>query len=207
MEAEIKKKAEAEQYRRMKEAEAEFFERQKKAEAELIERQRESEAKKLQAEAEKFARQQEAEGIAAVGKAEAEAIAAKGNAEAEALGKKAEAMKKYGQAAMMEMIVNVLPEMAKAIAEPLSTIDKVSIIETGEGKGGVSSMGAYVPNVLAKTFESVKETIGLDLTEVMKANTYDAKVTRNINITGLEDKSEKSDEVKKDIEEFIATEE
>ena len=87
---------------------------------------------------------------------------------------------------MMEMIVNALPEMAKAIAEPLNSIDKVTIIDSGNGQSGVDSMGSYVPNVLAKTIESVKETTGLDITEIMKANTYDAKVNRNVNITGLE---------------------
>ena len=55
----------------------------------------------------------------------------------------------------------------------------------GEGNG-VSSVGTYVPNVLAKTIETVKEVTGLDLVEVMKAGTYEAKVTRNINVTGLE---------------------
>ena len=128
---------------------------------------------------------QEAEGIKAKGEAEAAAIQAKGIAEAEAMEKKADAMKKYGQAAMMEMIVHALPEMAKAIAEPLATIDKVTIIDSGNGDSGVTSMGSYVPAVLAKTIESVKETTGLDITEIMKANTYDAKVTRNVNITGI----------------------
>ena len=71
-----------------------------------------------------------ADAIAAKGKAEAEAIAAKGLAEAEAIDKKAEAMKKYGQAAMMEMIVKALPDMAAAIAEPLGQIDKVTIIDS-----------------------------------------------------------------------------
>lgn len=97
-------------------------------------------------------------------------------------------MKKYGQAAMVEMIVNALPEMAKAIAEPLSTIDKVTIID-GSGNGGesgVGSMGAYVPQVLAKTIESVKETTGIDITEIMRANTYDAKVNKNVNLTGID---------------------
>ena len=97
-------------------------------------------------------------------------------------------MKKYGQAAMVEMIVNALPEMAKAIAEPLSTIDKVTIID-GNGNGGgsgVGTMGSYVPQVLAKTIESVKETTGVDIAEIMRANTYDAKVNKNINVSGLE---------------------
>ena len=46
-------------------------------------------------------------------------------------------------------------------------------------------MGSYVPSVLAKTIESVRATTGVDITEIMKANTYDAKVNRNINVTGL----------------------
>lgn len=204
LDAQIRKKAEAEKFARQQKAEAELFERQRLAEAELFERQRQAEAKKfdtekaaeakkLQAEAEMYAKTQEAEGIRKVGEAEARAIEAKGIAEAEAMEKKAEAMKKYGQAAMMEMIVSALPEMAKAIAEPLSTIDKVTIIDGGSGESGVGKMGDYVPSVLMKTIESVKETTGLDIVEVMKANTYDAKVTRNINVTGLE--SEQAKEV------------
>lgn len=149
-----------------KKAEADKFARQQQADAELYKRQR-------NAEADKFEKQQEAE-------------AKKAQAEAEALEKKAEAMKKYGQAAMVEMIVKALPEMAKAIAEPLSTIDKVTIID-GNGEGsGVGSMGSYVPQVLAKTMESVKEVTGIDIADIMRANTYDAKVNKNVNITGLD---------------------
>lgn len=85
------------------------------------------------------------------------------------------------------MIVKALPEMAKAVAEPLSTIDKVTIIDSGNGTtNGVDSMGTYVPSVLAKTIESVKETTGVDIREIMKAETYDAKVNKNINVSGLE---------------------
>ena len=157
LDAEVKKKAEAEK-----------FELEKQAEADL------------------YAKAQEAEGIRKVGEAEAAAIAAKGLAEAEALEKKAEAMKKYGQAAMMEMIVKALPEMAAEIAKPLSTIDKVTIIDSGNGDTGVNSMGSYVPSVLAQTIESVKETTGIDIREIMRANTYDAKVNKNITVSGLE---------------------
>ena len=185
LDAEVKKKAEAEKFARQQKAEAELFERQKKAEAEKFEREKAAEAKKVQAEAELYAKTQEAEGIRAVGEAEAKAIEAKGIAEAEAMEKKAEAMKKYGQTAMMEMIVKALPEMAAAIAKPLETIDKVTIIDGGNGEGGVGQMGGYVPSVLAKTIETVKETTGLDITEIMKAETYDAKVTKNINLTGM----------------------
>ena len=186
LDADIRKKAEADKFAKQQQADAELYKRQRNAEADKFEKQQEAEAKKAQAAAELFAKQQEAEGIRAVGEAEAKAIEAKGLAEAEALEKKAEAMKKYGQAAMVEMIVKALPEMAKAIAEPLSTIDKVTIID-GNGEGsGVGSMGAYVPQVLAKTMESVKEVTGIDIADIMRANTYDAKVNKNVNITGLD---------------------
>ena len=114
----------------------------------------------------------------------------KGLAEAEAMEKKADAMAKYGKAAMTEMIIKVLPEMAGAIAKPLEAIDKVTIIDSGNGETGVGSFSSNVPSVLAKTIESVKETTGFDLTEVMKANTYDAKTTKNVNFTGLPEDTE-----------------
>lgn len=196
LEAEINKKADAERYAIEQKASADLARRQREAEAKKYEQEKEAEARKAQAEAEKFAMLQEAEGIKAKGEAEAAAIQAKGIAEAEAMEKKADAMKKYGQAAMMEMIVQALPEMAKAIAEPLATIDKVTIIDSGNGDAGVTSMGSYVPAVLAKTIESVKETTGLDITEIMKANTYDAKVTRNVNITGIPDGTNINDTAK-----------
>ena len=186
LEAEIKKKAEAEKFARQQRAEADLFERQRKAEAEKFEKEKEAEARKVQAEADLYAKAQEAEGIRKVGEAEAAAIEAKGIAEAEALEKKAEAMKKYGQAAMVEMIVKALPEMAGAIAKPLENIDKVTIIDGGSGSNGVNNVGSYVPGVLAQTIETIKEVTGLDIVDIMKANTYDAKVTRNINVTGLE---------------------
>ena len=184
LEAEIKKKAEADKFARQQKAEAELFERQRKAEAEKFEREKEAEAKRVQAEADLFAKMQEAEGIRAVGEAEAKAIEAKGIAEAEALEKKAEAMKKYGQAAMMEMIVKALPEMAASIAKPLESIDKVTIIDGGRGGSGVDQMGSFVPSVLARTIETMKEVTGLDLVDIMKAETYDAKVNRNVTVQG-----------------------
>lgn len=184
LEAEIKKKAEAEKFARQQKAEAELFERQRRAEAEKFEREKEAEARRVQAEADLFAKTQEAAGIRAVGEAEAKAIEARGIAEAEALERKADAMQKYGKAAMMEMIVKALPEMAASIAKPLESIDKVTIIDGGQGKSGVDSMGGFVPSVLARTIETMKEVTGLDLVDVMKAETYDAKVNRNLTVQG-----------------------
>ena len=81
------------------------------------------------------------------------------------------------------MLIKVLPEIAGRIAEPLTQIDKITIIGSGEGNG-VESVAGNVPAVMAKLFESMKETVGIDLGEIVKAGTYDAKVNRNITING-----------------------
>lgn len=175
LDAEVKKQADAEKYARIQKADADKYEAEQRAEAEKITKLKEAETIQARSIA-------EAEGTKAKGIAEAEAIKAKGLAEAEAMEKKAEAMAKYGKAAMTDMIIKVLPQMAEAIAKPLESIDKVSIIG-GAGDSGMSTISDNVPQVLAKTIESVKETTGFDLTEVMKANTYDARVNNNLNIT------------------------
>ena len=184
LDAQVKKKAEAERYARQQQSEAELYERQKRAEAETFETEKNAIAMKATAEAQKFAKEQEAAGIRMVGEAEAEAIRAKGIAEAEAMEKKALAYQKYNGAAMAEMLVRVLPDIAGKIAEPLTRIDKITIIGgNGSGAGGVESVADHVPAVMAKLFETMKETVGIDMAELVKAGTYDAAVTRNINIT------------------------
>ena len=187
LEAEIKKQAEADKYAAQQKADAALYQRQKEAEARQFEAQREAEAQKAKAEADRFAKQQEAEGIRAVGEAEAAAIAAKGLAEAEAMEKKAEAYAKYKNAAVAEMMIKVLPDIAAKVAEPLGQIDKITIIGGGEGSNGVDQVAGNVPVVMAKVIESMKEATGIDLSEIINAESYDAKVNKNINVSGLED--------------------
>ena len=179
LEAEINKQADAEKYAT-----------EQRAAADLIKRQREAEATRYAAEQEaagiRAKYEAEANGIALKGKAEAEAAKAKGLAEAEAMEKKAEAYNKYNRAAMVEMIIKVLPEIAGKVAEPLKQIDKITIVGGGEGNG-LSSVGDNVPLMMKKTFESVKEATGIDLSEIVKAETYDAKVNKNVNISGISD--------------------
>lgn len=186
LEAEIKKKAEADKYATQQRADAELYQRQKDAEAKQFEAQREAEARKAQAEADRFAKEQEAAGIRAVGEAEASAIQAKGIAEAEAMEKKAEAYAKYNKAAVAEMMIKVLPDIAGKIAEPLTQIDKITIIGGGEGSNGVEQVAGNVPAVMTKLFESMKETTGIDLADIIKADSYDAAVNRNITVNGLD---------------------
>ena len=182
LDAQVKKKAEAEKFERQQKAEAELFERQKEAEAKKFETEKAAEAQRAKAEADLFSKEQEAKGIRMVGEAEAEAIRAKGVAEAEAMEKKALAYQKYNDAAMAEMLIQILPEVAGKIAEPLSQIDKITIIGGSDGSNGVDQVAGNVPAVMTKLFETMKETVGIDLAEVVKAGTYDAKVNRNITI-------------------------
>lgn len=180
LEAEVKKKAEANKYAAQQQAEAQ------KAEARQFEAQRQAEAQKAEAEAMRYAKEQEAAGIRAVGEAEASAIQAKGIAEAEAMEKKAEAYAKYNKAAVAEMMIKVLPDIAAKVAEPLGQIDKITIIGGGDGENGVGKVAGNVPVVMAKVFESMKEATGIDLSEIINADSYDAKVNRNVNVTGLD---------------------
>lgn len=186
LEAEVKKQAEADKYAAQQKADAALYQRQKEAEAKQFEAQRQAEARKAQAEADRFAKEQEAEGIRAVGEAEAAAIQAKGVAEAEAMEKKAEAYAKYNKAAVAEMMIKVLPDVAAKIAEPLGQIDKITIIGGDGGSNGVEQVAGNVPAVMAKLFESMKEATGIDLADIVKADTYDAKVNRNVNVSGID---------------------
>lgn len=159
----------------------------KQADADLYKRQKEAEAKKYEseraAEAQKFAREQEAEGIRLVGEAEAEATRQKGLAEAESMMKKAEAYQKYNNAAMAEMMIKVLPDVAKSVAEPLKSIDKVSII--GGDASGVAGVSGNVPVLMAQTMQAMKEATGIDMADIIRSGSIQAKTDRNINISGV----------------------
>ena len=131
----IREKAAAEKDARVFEAEAEKFERQAKADAQLYEAEK-----------------------------EAEAIRMRGEAEAEAIRKKAEAMQLYGQAAMLEMVVDKLPDIARSVSEPLSKTEKIILF----GEGGASSMARDTAGTMLQTFEAVKQSVGLDIPKMLK---------------------------------------
>lgn len=159
LDAEIRKQAEAEKFAAQQKADAELYKRQKDAEAKLFEKQREAEAKKADAEAVKYQMEQEAAGITAKGEAEARAIEAKGVAEAEALDKKAEAMKKYGEAAVMEMYFNMLPKAVEAAAKPLEKVDKITMY----GEGNSAKLVSDIVKTATQVSEGMNESIGIDL--------------------------------------------
>ena len=205
--AEVNAQADAAKYNTEVDAKARKFKMETDAEAELERQKREAEAKaymaeqeakavKAKADAAKYAALQEAAGIEAKGKAEAaatqakltaeaEGIRAKGNAEAEAMDKKSEAFKK-SEFARLEMVLemqkSVLPQVAQSVAEPMSQIKDVRIY--GNSGAEIQGISQNVPAVMQKTFDIVKETTGVDLADVMRAETIDAKVTKNVNLNG-----------------------
>lgn len=180
--------ANAEREQKMAEADAEKYtkiaEAQARAESRKTEANAEAEAIKLRAKAEADAEalngEAKAKAISAVGLAEAEAIRAKGLAEAEAMEKRAEAYKKYTGAAMADKLIEKLPEVAKAVAEPLSRISDIKIYG-----GGVDGVSDHVPTILAKVFDTVQSSVGIDMKDLVMAESFDAKTTKNINVTGL----------------------
>ncbi len=152
-----------------------------------------AEAKKIAAEASAFmiraVGEKEAEIILQKGKAEAEATRLKLEAEARGMQAKAEAYKQYGTAAITQMLIEALPEMAKNIAEPIGNIDKVIVWDSGKsGEGsGATRMAENVTGTLAAVMTAMKEATGFDVTDILNSFTKSAKTDRNINVSGLID--------------------
>ena len=187
LEANVKKEAEARKYAAQQDADAKLYIVQKQSEANLFNEQRIAEAEKFKAEksaeanmalaeAEKFTKIQEAEAKKAIGIAEAEAIEARGRAEAEAIRakavaeaegilKKAEAMKQYGEAAQMDMQLQVLttyfeqlPLIAEAVARPMANIDSITMY----GEGNATKLTGDITATMKQITNGVKDATGID---------------------------------------------
>ncbi|MCL2046292.1 MAG: SPFH domain-containing protein [Oscillospiraceae bacterium] len=182
--------AEAEAEMRRIAAEAQKYEQIQRAEAEAEKVRLEGEANaKVQAALIMQEGEARAKVIESMGVAEAEAIRLRGLAEAEALEKRAEALAKMNEAGKLGMVIEKYPEIVAAAAEPLRNIGKITYVG-GVGEGGSSVAGevaGYTAGVLKAITEVINDTLGFDLTEVMRANTYDAKVNNKlqIDVTGL----------------------
>jgi flotillin len=151
LQATIQKAAEAERRRIETAAEAErqrlIFEAQGQADAAKARGVGDADANRARGLA-------EAEVIRAKGLAEAEVIRAKGEAEADAMKVKAAAFHEYNQAAVLDKLLTGMPEIVRAIAEPLSKVDKVTIVSTGSSNGtnglGASRLTGDIVNMVAQ---------------------------------------------------------
>jgi flotillin len=182
--SEVKKKADADRYAVEQSAEAE--KRKQVAEADAHKYRVEAMAK---AEAEKVRLDglSRAEAERAKGESEAEVIRLKGLAEAEAKQKIAEAFELYGQAAMMDMMIKMLPEYAKQVAAPLSNIDKITVVDTGGGEnGGANRITGYATNLMSTLQESLKASSGIDVKEMLENFSGKGNVRQSIDDLRIE---------------------
>lgn len=164
--SEVKKKADADRYaveqnaaasksRVMAEADAEKYRIEARAKAEADKVRLDGIAK--------------ADSERAQGETEADIIRLKGLAEAEAKQKLADAFDHYGQAAVLDMIVRMMPEYAKQIASPLANIDKITVVDTGGGEGGgANRVTSYATNLMSTLQETLKASSGIDVKEMLE---------------------------------------
>jgi flotillin len=136
--------------------EAEKSRRTSLADAEQIEGERRGAAAKAE-------RQAIADAVEREGEAEASAILARGQAEAEAREKNAEAFKLYGEAAVLDIIAGVLPELVRAASEPISNVDKITVISTD----GASDLARTVAANMEQGLQIGSDLTGLDLRELL----------------------------------------
>ncbi|TNM38527.1 flotillin family protein [Nocardioides albidus] len=137
--------------------EAEKGRRAALAEAEAIEGAKRGEAEKAR-------RVAEAEATRAEGEAQAAATLAIGQAEAEAMDKRAEAFAHYNDAAVLQMLIEVLPQIAKEVAAPIAAIDQLTVLSTD----GAGALPRQVTDNVAQTLQMLKTSTGLDLDALIK---------------------------------------
>ena len=137
--------------------EAEKARRTALAEAEAIEGLKRGEAEKAR-------RTAEADALRAEGGAQAAAILATGEAEAEAMNKRADAYARYNEAAVLQMLVEVLPKVARELASPMAAIDQLTVISTD----GAGALPKQVTDNLVQTMAMLKNTTGVDLEAIVK---------------------------------------
>jgi flotillin len=178
--SEVKKKADADRYSVEQSAAANKAKEMAEAEANKyrIEAMAKAEAERVRLDGLAKAEAQKAQGST-----EAEIIRLKGLAEAEAKEKIAEAFEQFGQAAILDMIIKMLPEYAKQVASPLSNIDKITVVDTGGSSGangGANKITSYATNLMASLQESLKASSGIDVKELIENYSGKSNVRKSI---------------------------
>src|SRR2546429_2442201 len=171
--AEAAKGQQGEREQQIKVQEAELLRREKELIATVL-KQAEIERKRIEtlANAEKLRLIVEAEGQAsatlAKGEAEASIIFKKGEAEAKAMNVKAEAYQEYNQAAVIDRLITSLPDVVAALATPLSKVDKITVVSTGNGdSAGVSKVTADITKMAAQVPALFEALSGMDLSQLL----------------------------------------
>ncbi|MGE6258009.1 SPFH domain-containing protein [Heyndrickxia sporothermodurans] len=165
--SEVKKKADADRYSVEQSAVADKAKQMAEADANKyrIEAMAKAEAERVRVDGLAKAEAQRAQG-----ESEADIIRLKGLAEAEAKRKIAEAFEQFGQAAVLDMVMKMLPEYAKQVASPLANIDKITVVDTGGNgsEGGANKVTSYATNLMSTLQESLKASSGIDVKELLE---------------------------------------
>ncbi|MEK4036319.1 flotillin family protein [Paenibacillus sp. FSL L8-0493] len=177
--AEVKKKAEADRYAVEQAAEADKAKRMREADA--LQYSIETQAKAT-SEQKRLEGQAMADAELAKGTADAEVIRLRGLAEAEAKEKLAEAFQKFGEAAVLDIIVKMLPDLAGQIAKPLASIDKLTVVDTGNGEGA-ARVSNYVTQLMSTAPEMLKSVSGIDVEALIKGLTTKASGSKGASVT------------------------
>lgn len=113
----------------------------------------------------------EAESVKLRGEAEAYSIEAKAKAEAEQMAKKADAWKDYQDAAMVDMILEMLPKIAAEISAPLTNAKKITMVSSGKGDVGPAKITGEVLDIMEKIPRVVENLTGINISKNIKAAT------------------------------------
>ncbi|GGB48901.1 hypothetical protein GCM10011409_28090 [Lentibacillus populi] len=177
--SEVKKKADADRYAVEQAAEAQKRKQLTEADAHQyhVEAMAKAEAEKVRIDG-----LAQAEAERAQGQSEAEVIRLKGLAEAEAKQKVAEAFDQYGQAAILDMILKMLPDYAKEVASPMANIDKITVVDTGASSenGGANKVSGYATNLMSTLQESLKASSGIDVKELIENFSGKGNIRENL---------------------------
>jgi len=110
----------------------------------------------------------QAEAIRLQGTAEAEIVRAKGQAEADAMHQRAAAYQEYSQAAVLDKFITGMPEVVRALAQSLASVDKITVVSTGDGRSpGVSQLTGEVAKMVAQVPELFETLTGQKVSELM----------------------------------------
>jgi len=112
----------------------------------------------------------EAEARAVKGEAEAYAIEVKAKAEAEQMAKKADAWKEYEEAALVDMMLKVLPRVAAEVSAPLAQTEKITMVSTGDGPIGASKLTDEMLSIMGSLPTMVKDMTGVDIKQKITAS-------------------------------------
>jgi len=165
LEAAVQKPAAAEKYRVQTIAEAEQFrltaEAKGRAEAEKARGFAEADVTRAVGQAEADA--QKARGLA-----EADVVLAQGTSEAQAMAKKADSWAKYNEAAILQIIVEALPSLAESVAKPLSQVEKMVVINSGDSGGGAAKITGDVTTIMSQLPPVIEALSGMSLKELVE---------------------------------------